>query len=103
MASWTVFALRSPGRWTSTTKRVVALDQGGDLGAAGPSEDEISLPVAKDSSVLDLGGTFGDEDRVDDAATRSPAGVRSLLCAGRSGRFVSASTSSARSPPRPCT
>jgi len=41
--------------------------------------DEISLPVAKDSSVLDLGGTFGDEDRVDDAATRSPAGVRSLL------------------------
>jgi|GEM_PF-4697235 len=79
MVSRTASVLRSPGRWTSTTKRVVRSTKVATWARAGPAEDEVAVKVAGDGSVLDLGGTLGDADRVDDAATLAPAGVRSLL------------------------
>ena len=47
-----------------------ALDEGADGAATSCSYDEVSLPVPRDGSILDLGWSLGDHDHVLDAAPR---------------------------------
>jgi hypothetical protein len=46
------------------------LDEGADGAATSGSHDEVSLPVPRDGSVLDLGRALGDHDHVLDGTPR---------------------------------
>ena len=56
-----------------------ALDEGADGAATSCSHHEVSLPVARDRSILDLGWSLRDHDHVLDAAPRLDPTLRLAL------------------------
>jgi hypothetical protein len=77
-----------------------ALDERADRGATEP-EDEIAFPVARDGTILSLGGTLADEDSLGHELLAPPADAVSPTRSARPVRRHA--VSSRRSAPRPWT